>query len=234
MHTRTRLIIAAAAAVLAASLLPAAAADLPAKPRLLASPAQCTSTACSGFYLGLDVTGMGSNLDVLGSGVRGSLFAGGMNLGGHVGYQVWNGALFGAAEVGCAYDVAQNVGAVGGNPTSRLLCTELVKLGGSLTGLLGGGLAGAPAAPSQGPVAVNVPASLANALVSPYVTIGAAQRHQKTGFAAGAGALFLVSANWNVSLEYLHINYNNAQVGPTTTLDTENLVRIGLNYHFGN
>lgn len=215
---------------------PAFAADVNPLANIVKAPvaAPCTTTGCAGFYVGLDVTGIGTNLDVIGSGVNGSLNANGTLLGGHVGYQTWNDRWFGAVEAGCSYDVAQNVSAIGGTNSNRFLCTEVVKGGGLLQQLLGTQFGSvSTAAPSQGPLPFTVPAALSGALITPFVTVGAAQRYQKNGFVAGAGAQFLLSANWNVGLEYMHINYNKGQVATGQVLDTENLIRLSLNYHFG-
>lgn len=208
------------------------AADLPVKaltlPRV-ASP--CTVAACSGFYVGVDAAGLNSNLDIIGSGLAGSIGAGGMQLGVHAGYQAWNGPWFGAVEVGASYDMLKNIPAVGGSVSNRFLTTELVKVGGML-GALFGAPQPAQAAPSQGPVPINVPSALANSLVSPYMILGAAQRFSKTGFVSGAGMQFVVSQNVNASVDYLHIQYNHPQVTPLETLDTENIMRASINYHF--
>src|SRR5262249_29833108 len=73
----------------------ALAADMPAK-AAAAQPAQpsCTPQVCSGFYIGGNLIGVGSNIDVLGSGINNSVFAGGAMLGANLGYQFWNGRMF--------------------------------------------------------------------------------------------------------------------------------------------
>ena len=66
-------------------LLPvsAVAADLPVKN---ATPSKTwTTTSATGCYLGANVMGVGSNLDIIGSGINGSVFAGGALLGGTAG-----------------------------------------------------------------------------------------------------------------------------------------------------
>lgn len=212
---------------------PAYAADLPIPRKAVAvAPATlCSVTSCTGFYAGVDVTGMGSNLDILGSGINGSVFAGGMMIGAHAGYQLWNGAYFIAGEAGCSYDVSQRLSALGGGPSDKYICQEVLKAGMQLAGLFGIGQ-GAPAAPSQGPVPINIPALLQNSLMSPFVTMGAAQRHNKNGLVTGAGANFVLSSNWSTTFEYRHINYQKGEVAPGMVLDTENLVRVSFDYHF--
>lgn len=202
-----------------------------ARAAVLPPPAEpCTVTQCSGLYVGVDLTGINSNLDILGSGLAGSFGAGGQMLGVHGGYQLWNGTYFAAVEAGCAYNLTQNFNAVGSDPSNKFLCTELIKGGFALSGLFGIG-SGAAATPSQGPVPINIPAALLNSLTSPYFIVGAAQRFSKNGFVSGAGAEFVLAQGINVGAEYLHINYN-AQVNPIVTLDTENLFRIYLNRKF--
>lgn len=214
--------------------LGAQAADLPVLPPLkapLLPSTLCTTTSCSGFYVGVDLTGMGSNLDILGSGLNGSVFAGGMMIGGHAGYQLWNGAYFAAVEAGCAYDMMQNLNAIGGTPNNRFLCMEKVKAGAQLAGLFGVGT-GAQAVPSQGPIPINIPALLQNSLMSPFVVLGAAERYSRTGMVTGAGASFVLSSNISTTFEYNHINYNKGNVTPVATLNTEDLVRASIDYHF--
>lgn len=220
------------ALLLASTSAYAADQTLPKARALIAAPATlCTTTMCTGFYAGVDLSGAGSNLDILGSGISGSVFAGGIQLGAHAGYQLWNGAYFAAVEAGCAYDMTQNLNALGGTPNNRFLCQEVVKAGAQLAGLFGIG-GGAQAVPSQGPVPINVPALLANSLMSPFVTIGAAERYSKTGMVTGAGASFVLSSNVSTTIEYRHISYNKGPINPMVTLDTENLVRASIDYHF--
>ena len=221
-------------AALAAFCVPAVAADLPVLPLkapIAAPKTLCTLTDCSGFYAGADISGMGSNLDILGSGINGSVFAGGMMFGVHAGYQLWNGAYFAAGEVGCAYDAMQNLNALGGTPSNRFMCREKAKVGMQLAGVFGIGT-GAQAVPSQGPVPINIPALLQNSLMSPFVVLGAVERFNKTGMVSGAGASFLLSANWSTTIEYNHLNFTKGQITPIATLDTEDIVRASLDSHF--
>ena len=77
----------ALAAVLGA-LAPAAAADLTVKtkavPFLTSTPCTVatatTPLSCSGFYIGGGISGQGTNADIVGNGINGSVFAGGMVL----------------------------------------------------------------------------------------------------------------------------------------------------------
>src|SRR5215467_13864788 len=96
------------ATVFAAIAVPAMAADLPVRRGLATDPTvpvPCGAMACSGIYVGGHVEGEGSNADILGSGINGSIFANGAGLGLHAGYQLWNGSFFAAGEIGGTYNV---------------------------------------------------------------------------------------------------------------------------------
>lgn len=206
----------------------ARAADMPVKAQ--AQPAQlslpsCTLQQCSGFYVGANITGVGSNIDILGGGVNGSLFAGGAMMGANVGYQFWNGKVFFAFEVSGDYDT---MGAASSN--GRWFASEVVKLGMGLQGLFGAPTA--PTTPTQSPIPISVPQSIAQALVSPYVLIGAAQRPGRTGWATGGGMDFVIAQNWNLDLAYMHVKYGDKSLLPGLTEDSENLVKLSLNYKF--
>lgn len=200
----------------------ATAADLPRKaPPVQAAP--CTIQSCSGWYVGADLIGFTSNVDVLGQGVRNSLFAGGQAFGVHAGYQLWNGRFFAAFEAGVNYEVHPTSPGVE-NSRNRVTGLQLVKLGAGLNGLLGG-MAVAPATGSQSPAGVTVPADLASALIAPYLITGAMQRGHGTQSVTGAGSEFLLSSGVNLSLEYLY--------GPPMNGDpATQMVRLGLNRKF--
>ena len=57
----------------------------------------------------------------------------------------------------------------------------------------------------------------------------------KAGYAAGGGVEGVVSGDWTVKLEYLFMDFgtftNNIAPIPLSTHVTDNIVRIGLNYH---
>src|SRR5947209_18566166 len=91
-------------ALLALGTVPAIAADLPVATKAPAYVPTCTVANCTGFYIGGHIEGEGSNADIIGSGINGSIFAGGAGLGIHAGYQLWNGQFFAAGEVGGTYD----------------------------------------------------------------------------------------------------------------------------------
>lgn len=227
MTNRIRHFLAALAALAGASA-PALAADMPPRAAVPAPIPVCTITQCSGWYVGGHVEGLGSNADILGSGIQSSIFAGGAGLGGHVGYQLWNGNFFAAAEVGGTYDVGGQsfVGQVAGvQPWS---VEYLAKFGYGLNGLFNAGAA----TPSQGPVAIFQ--NLQAALISPYGVIGGRTRNFGSGLVTGAGAEYTLGGGWNAYAEYLHVNYNQT-VGSglaPVSIGTENVVRAGINRKF--
>lgn len=209
---------------------PAIAADLPVKAAAAPYVPVCTITACTGFYLGGHVEGAGSNADILGSGINGSIFAGGAGMGLHAGYQVWNGNFFAAGEVGGTYDVG-GTSFIGSIADVKPWSVEyLGKFGIGLANLFNSG----PAAPSQGPVSIIQ--ALNAALVSPYFLVGGRTRNFGTGLVTGAGAEYTLGGGWNAYAEYLHVNYNEtttaAAIGIPVSIGTENVVRAGINRKF--
>ena len=209
---------------LALSLLatPASAADLPVKAKAFSiTTSGCTITSCSGWYAGIGLSGDGTNANIIGNGFNGSVFAAGMGLDVHAGYQLWNGTYFAAVEAGIGnqFQPTQSISSLG----NSLEGYEKVKLGIGLSGLLGGSVA--PATPSQAPTAINIPSTIANTLMSPYVQIGAQQRKGISQMISGAGAEFLLASHWNLDIGYTYA----PAVG---TLSSENKVKLSVDYHF--
>jgi hypothetical protein len=210
-------------------LAPAIAADLPAK-SAVATPAlpTCTITQCTGWYVGGHIEGLGSNADIVGSGISGSLFAGGAGLGAHGGYQLWNGNFFVAAEFGGTYDIGGQT-VIGNLANVQPWSVEyLAKVGYGLQGFFNAGAA----TPSQGPVAIFQ--NLNAALVSPYAIIGGRTRNFGSGLVTGAGAEYTLGGGWNAYAEYLHVNYNETSTAGLVpiSIGTENVVRAGINRKF--
>ena len=203
---------------------PARAADMPLKAPALSAPI-CTISQCSGWYLGGNVVNTGGNFDVVGSGLTG-LASNGLMFGGQAGYEFWNGSWFAAAELDAEYDITSNMPAGGGlgfGNSGQYALGGQVKLGYALANLFGAGATGS-AAPT-------LPQQLANALISPYIAVGAWDRPWGVGLATGAGVQALIATNWTLDAEYLHINYNNAQVNPIVSEQTENLFLLALSRH---
>jgi opacity protein-like surface antigen len=214
-------------AVLAIGAPRVLAADLP-QPVAKAAPfayTPCTVQACSGWYVGAHIQGVGSNLDILGSGVNGSIFAGGGMVGLDAGYVLWNGVWFAGAEVGGDIDVTG--GPVAGSPfKNRWFGYQVVKLGRGLQDVFN--FQAASAVPGQGPTPISIPQSIASSLISPYVQFGAAERDGAIGWVSGAGASFVVAQGWNLDLSYMRVQYQGATISGVALHD-DNLVKIALN-----
>lgn len=201
-------------------------------PQAVKAPAYanpCTVTQCSGFYIGGDVAGIGSNADILGSGINGSIFAGGAELGGHVGYQFWNGSLFGAFQVGGSYDT-------GGSTFITNFTGASVKPG-SLQYVFRGGyglnnlFGTAPAAPAQGPVTVFQ--QLASSQISPFFEVGGETRNFGSGFISGGGIEYVIGPHWTAVAVYEHVNFNQTvNSAIPISIGTINRVKAELNYKF--
>jgi opacity protein-like surface antigen len=236
------------AATLAATLATTAAfaADLRVFPALKAQayvPPACTAggpmtatspavaPSCSGFYAGFNIQGIGSNLDILGSGINNSVFAGGGFIGGTAGYQFWNGQFFLAGEVNGGINV--NPGGVAGAVGSHSLeGNVLLKAGVGLSNLIGIGQPGTVGAgtPSQG---INLAVIPGTALMSPYAVIGDSFKQGGNGWTMGAGTMFILAQGWNLDVYYHRINWNDTQTStiPGATISTvpaENRVGVAF------
>jgi len=222
-----KLLHAAAAALFA---VPALAADLPVKvPYKTLAPVVCTIAApgCSGWYIGGHIEGVGSNADIIGSGINGSIFANGAGLGGHFGYQVWNGSFFFAAEVGATgYTGGTSIVATAANINPMWSADYLGKVGIGLGNLFNSAPAGVP--PS------NIIQQLSANVITPYGIVGGRTRNFGTGLVTGAGIEYAIGGPWVAYAEYLHVNYEQtvtSGIAPVS-IGTENVVRAGVNYMF--
>lgn len=187
----------------------------------------CTPAVCSGFYVGFNIDGIGTSLNVIGAGVNNSLFAAGFGLGGQAGYQLWNGTYFFAAEVSADYMTTP--ASAGVASTGYWRSTELVKAGAALATLFGPSPTPVVPSPSQGPP---LPQALLAAVTSPYVILGTGQKSHSNALVSGAGVQAALAAGWNLSLEYQNWQYSAADVSPTVSQATENVVAIKLNRMF--
>lgn len=228
----TRAILLATAA--AALLSPACAADLAVKaaPNVFtaASVSPCqTATAstplsCSGFYVGGGLAGEGSNADIIGSGINGSVFAGGITPTADVGYQYINGNWMLGAEFDAGYSVGTGatVNGVGGG-FNGFRITEDFQGGGNLFGLFG----------TQAPI--TVPASLANSVLATYAHVGTTQWSLPGGWAnglvSGAGIKGDVSPRIFWDIRYSHVNFNAARTSGLTIKDDDSVMAL-VNFKF--
>lgn len=207
------------------AVTPAFAADIPVKaPAWVPTSSVCTPTNCSGWYAGVNLTGAMTNANVIGNGINGSVAAGGQSIGVQGGYQFANGTWFFGPEFDANYIVNGNSNVTGGAP-SKYRVGEYMKVGTALSNLLNIG-----GAATVGP---GIPAALANSVISPYIIAGAVQSGIGQGWATGAGVEFALAAHWFVDTRYTYVNYGGgANVSPTETAKSENLVTVGFNYKF--
>lgn len=221
---RKGLLSLAVAALLGGS---AFAADLtPVKAPVYANPCTIgtatTPLSCSGFYIGGGLSGQGSNADIIGSGINGSVFAGGMVPSAAVGYQYVQGNWLFGAELDLGYAVGSNVNVnTLGTNLNGLRVTEFFKVGGNLAGLLG----------TQVPI--TIPPQLANSVLGIYAGVGSSQWQMASAWASGttsgAGVLFDIGPRWFGDLRYTYTNFNSAKVNGITVQNDQSL-RVGLNY----
>jgi opacity protein-like surface antigen len=205
-------------------MVAAYAADLPVKSRAAASPAiSCVAANCSGWYGGFGFMGNGTNADIVGSGLNGSVFAAGGALKVNGGYQLWNGNWFAAIEgaIGYEFTTTSSKGlpiANGGG--SKFIGQELIKLGYNFFP----STAVASTIPSQSPVPLLTPANLL-AASTPYLVGGGIQRRGASVWANGVGVETVIASGWSASADYL---YAPAQQG----LDATSIVQLTINKHF--
>lgn len=216
-------ILAMAALAALSSFASAADMRLPVKAPFLPANA-CMAGDCSGWYAGFGVLGDGSNVDIVANGINGSVFSTGGVLKIQGGYQFWKGSWFAALDASVGYEYTTNVSAnlpvVTGRGGSKIVGTELVKLGYNF--FPGGGSVFAN--PSQSASPIVVPANLL-ASSTPYFTFGGLQRRGKNEWVSGVGVQTVISAGWSTDLKYLHAP---SQQGEPAT----SIVMLELNRHF--
>lgn len=201
----------------------AVAADLPVKAVPAAAPVICIYGNCSGWYAGFGVIGDGTNADIVGNGINGSVFAAGGAMEVHGGYQLWNGNFLAALEIGAGYEftTSKSVSVPALNTGgSRFVGQELIRLGYNFFP----SSAAAVTTPSQSPVPLTVPANLL-AATTPYFVFGGIQRRGKSVWANGAGLETVLASSWTMNVDYL---YAPAQDG----MDATSIVKLGINKHF--
>jgi hypothetical protein len=180
-----------------------------------------TPLSCSGFYFGACIAGEGSNADIVGNGINGSVFAGGMTPTVDFGYQYAKGNWLFAAEFDIGYAIGSGTsvaaGTIGTNGNMNgLRLTEIIKLGGNLSGLLG----------TQAPI--TIPPQLAAAVIAPYVGTGATQWQLIGAYANGtvgaAGILFDIGPQWFGDLRYTYTNFGGARSQGLVINDDQSLM----------
>ncbi|HEX4041776.1 MAG TPA: hypothetical protein VHY10_08760 [Xanthobacteraceae bacterium] len=194
-----------------------------APPATATSAVDCVLTLCEGPYIGANIVNAGANFDVIGQGLTG-LASNGIMGGLHAGYEFWNDQLFAAIEADVEYDVTTNNGGVGTGLSGQYALGGQVKLGYTLAQLFG--------AAASGQAVPTLPQQLLSSLISPYIAVGVWDRPWGAGLLTGAGVQALIAQNWTLDAEYFHVNYNNAQVNPNTSEQSENDFMLALSRHF--
>lgn len=207
---------------------PALAADLPVKAALAQAPVIPTCAVagpCTGFTLGFHLEGAGSNADILGSGLNGSIFNDGAGLGVQAGYQFWNGQFFIAGEAGGTFYTGSNPALatiVGLNPNWS--ADVVAKAGYGINGLFNSPPAGTqPITPIQ---------ALNGAMLTPYFIVGERFRDHLNGFIAGAGVAYSLGGHSEVFVDYKHVTYNQNTLAGLIQIGSEQSVTAGYNYKF--
>jgi len=200
---------------------------LPAKAPIAATiggGSPCTPTSCTGFYVGGGVGGNGSNLDIIGSGINGSVFAGGIVPDAHVGYIYKQGAWLFGGETGLGYfmNSGVNVNGVGAN-NNGLFAYQVARAGGDLAPLFG-------TLP-----AISIPPQLASALISAYGQLGVAEKQfagfWASGMVSGAGAFIDIGPHAFVNIDYKHVTLN-SPASAFVTAKSLDIATVGFNYKF--
>jgi opacity protein-like surface antigen len=182
-----------------------------------------TPLSCSGFYVGGGLGGQGSNADIIGSGIVGSVFAGGITPTIDAGYQYMQGNWIFGAELDTGYSVGTgaSINGVGGS-FNGFRVTEDFQLGGNLNALF------------TQPV-ITVPASLSQAVLGLYAHVGTSQWQLPgawaNGIESGAGVKFDISTHWFGDIRYTYTNFSAARAGGLTIND-DNSVLAMINYKF--
>jgi hypothetical protein len=186
------------------------------KPILKAPPVSCTVTNCKAFYVLADITTHATNVDIIGSGINGSLMAGGATPHIGVGGFAWNGTYSYGVEAACGYSF--NVSGPG--VSKGYDCYQEIQLGGNLSGLFGI----TPATP---------PANfLTQAMMFPYIAVGPEENATvKTGWRAGASVKFMLDPTTFIDIGYRAVNGGNqtaisGAVQSVTTTDNQVSIKL--------
>lgn len=206
----------------------ALAADLPAKAPAYVAPAPAYNW--TGFYVGLEGGGAWgrSTHDFLPLGTHGSFDVSGGLFGGTAGYNYQMGQFLAGIEGDLSW--ASSSGSTIGSPTlcTNGPCTSKLTWLGTVRGRIGY-VAGAWLPYITGG------AAFGNVDACENVTCSSATY---TGWTIGGGIETMFAPNWSAKFEYLYtdLGSHNAYFVfvPHTVSLNENIVRVGLNYRFGN
>ena len=184
--------------------------------------APCDATGCSGFFLGAELSGSGSGVNVIN---LASLSANGTYMGINGGYQFYNGTYWLGVKAKGDYAVGQqnpNIGGLTLTQSNKFFAFEGVEFGGNLATMF-----------NIAPIILPGPISTA----VPTVLIGACQNGALTGYCAGAAAHFFVpNSRFTIDVDYLNAQYGATNVsaipGVPAIVSTENRGTFGFSYHF--
>jgi opacity protein-like surface antigen len=180
-------------------------APLPVKARV-AVKVPCTVFSCvNKFYIGGGMAGNGTNANILGNGIDGSVFAGGGIPFADAGWMTWNGTFMLGAEVGAGYQINVAGGTINGQAVNEqgYMAYQEFQLGGSLSGII-----------NPGPAPVTAPTGLTADIMTPYISFGAEEHSFATGWRTGAGIKFVLpNSNLLLDIGYRYTNFGSTTVG---------------------
>jgi hypothetical protein len=187
------------------------------------APGNCTPQNCIGITAGFNVEGAGTNFDVLGQGLNGSINSAGFGFGAQFGYQYWDSKYYLSGRLYLDYDTIPSA-VPGGFNTGYVHTMEVACIGANLFG--------STAAPPVPPA--SFPQSLLNQLTAPCLALGLDQRwghHQ--GTVAGGKLQYVLASDAVLDLGYYHVNYNdNGTVATGVSAPTDQRVMIEFNKVF--
>lgn len=227
-------------ALLTATILggPAFSADLkpfPVKAPVYA-PVGCTITSCIGLFIGPSIVQAGGSLDVIGTGITG-LADNGFAMGGQAGYEFFRDKFYFSGLFHAERDMSLNA-APGTSFNDRMTWGACARVGYQLSGLLGATTSGNVGATPT------LPQELLSSLMTPYVNVCEDKRHNQPSTATGVGLEILLAADgrgrsaWTANIDYLRYNYRQGGAAGTMGVlpivqTSDNVIKVGLNYHFG-
>lgn len=191
-----------------------------AKVKVAAVP--CTYAAgCFKPFIGAGIAESGGSFNIVSTGLNG-LASNNLNMLGELGFDWWNGTTYFGVNAMGSYGVQSNGVIPGGGNSSLWGAGAWAKLGYNIAGALG-------IAPPTGdtPSLTGIVASSV-----PYINIGEFTRPWGTGFLSGAGVMGWLAPNWTVHVDYLFVDYNNANVNFLVKEQSESMVLGGVDYHF--
>lgn len=184
----------------------------------------CPNVGCNGGYLGVNIGTLGSSADISANGVNSSVLTAGGLIGVDAGWNYWgvmnNASWFIGGNLKLDYDMT---GTNGGSP--GLFSAQTVVAGGVLQNVFVG-----QAGSGQGPTQIGPFTAL-----YPFAEAGIAEKGfastYKTGWTSGGGFWVPLGGRWMAKAEYLYTNWN-ATVSQTTTVNNDQRLFLGVDYHF--